>query len=93
MVQRDIHLPASILQCRAVSREFQFSSREMLNGLRLEQRIFFQGGCMEGAAACPQPRAVPTAARRAHIHVPYARTPTHAAPRHALQSGTSTLAL
>ena len=47
MVQRDIHLPASILQCRAVSREFQFSSREMLNGLRLEQRIFFQGGCME----------------------------------------------
>ena len=47
MVQRDIHLPKAILQCRSVSREFQFSCREMLHGLRLEQKIFFQGGCME----------------------------------------------
>ena len=42
MVQRDIHLPKAILQCRSVSREFQFSCKEMLHGLRLEQRIFFQ---------------------------------------------------
>ena len=45
--ERDIHLPRRILQCRAVSREFQFSSVEMLQGLRLEQRIFFRGGLME----------------------------------------------
>ena len=73
MVQRDIHLPASILQCRAVSREFQFSSREMLNGLRLEQRIFFQGGCMEGATARPRPRAV-----RPHAHSRRAAPPRRA---------------
>ena len=45
--ERDIHLPRRILQCRAVSREFQFSCVEMLQGLRLEQRIFFRGGLME----------------------------------------------
>ena len=44
---RAVHLPRAILQCKAVSREFQFSSKEMLQGLRLEQKIFFQGGCME----------------------------------------------
>ena len=47
MVQRDIHIPKEILKCRSVSREFQFSCKEMLHGLRLEQKIFFQGGCME----------------------------------------------
>ena len=47
LTERDIHLPKRILQCRAVSREFQFSSVEMLQGLRLEQRIFFRGGLME----------------------------------------------
>ena len=47
LTERDIHIPASILQCRVVSREFQFSSAEMCQGLRLEQRIFFQGGLME----------------------------------------------
>ena len=45
--ERDIHIPSRILRCRAVSREFQFSSVEMLQGLRLEQRIFFRGGLME----------------------------------------------
>ena len=44
---RAVHIPARILKCRAVSREFQFSSVEMLQGLRLEQRIFLQGSCME----------------------------------------------
>ena len=47
LTERDIHIPKAILQCRAVSREFQFSSVEMLQGLRLEQRIFFRGGLME----------------------------------------------
>jgi len=28
LTERDIHIPADILQCRAVSREFQFSSVE-----------------------------------------------------------------
>ena len=42
-----IHIPKEILKCRSVSREFQFSCKEMLHGLRLEQKIFFQGGCME----------------------------------------------
>jgi retinal rod rhodopsin-sensitive cGMP 3',5'-cyclic phosphodiesterase subunit delta len=45
--EREIHIPRRILQCRAVSREFQFSSVEMLQGLRLEQRIFFRGGLLE----------------------------------------------
>eukprot|EP00967_Tisochrysis_lutea_P127824 scaffold217928_cov33-Tisochrysis_lutea.AAC.2 len=30
LTERDIHIPASILKCRAVSREFQFSSVECL---------------------------------------------------------------
>jgi retinal rod rhodopsin-sensitive cGMP 3',5'-cyclic phosphodiesterase subunit delta len=47
LTERDIHIPRAILKCRAVSREFQFSSVEMLQGLRLEQRIFFRGGLME----------------------------------------------
>ena len=47
LAERDIHIPARILQCRAVSREFQFSSVEMLEGLRLEQRIFMRGSLME----------------------------------------------
>lgn len=49
LTERDIHIPASILRCRGVSREFQFSSREQLDGLRLEQRIFLRGNLMEGA--------------------------------------------
>jgi len=47
LTERDIHIPASILRCRGVSREFQFSSREQLDGLRLEQRIFLRGNLME----------------------------------------------
>uniref|UniRef100_A0A7S2BN86 GMP phosphodiesterase delta subunit domain-containing protein n=1 Tax=Haptolina brevifila TaxID=156173 RepID=A0A7S2BN86_9EUKA len=47
LTEREIHIPARILRCRGVSREFQFSSVEMLEGLRLEQRIFFNGGLME----------------------------------------------
>ena len=77
MTQRDIHIPKSILKCRAVSREFQFSSIEMLQTLRLEQRIFFNGSCLEGAhprAPHPAPHPFPS--------------PTHSVRA---QSGTSIL--
>mmetsp|Transcript_32517 Transcript_32517/g.97084 ORF Transcript_32517/g.97084 Transcript_32517/m.97084 type:complete len:165 (+) Transcript_32517:60-554(+) len=47
MAEREIHIPASILRCRAVAREFQFSSVESMDDLRIEQRIFFQENCME----------------------------------------------
>jgi retinal rod rhodopsin-sensitive cGMP 3',5'-cyclic phosphodiesterase subunit delta len=40
-------VPASILNCRAVAREVNFSSDELMENFRLEQRIFFKGVCME----------------------------------------------
>jgi retinal rod rhodopsin-sensitive cGMP 3',5'-cyclic phosphodiesterase subunit delta len=40
-------VPASILNCRAVAREVNFSSDELMENFRLEQRVFFQGVCME----------------------------------------------
>jgi hypothetical protein len=43
-------IPAEILGCRAVSREINFTSREEMRNFRLEQRVFFQGVCMEGMA-------------------------------------------
>lgn len=42
------HVPADILQCAAVSREITFSSKEIIEAFRLEQRVFFQGTCLEG---------------------------------------------
>ena len=41
------HVPASILQCRAVAREINFSSREEIENFRLEQRVYFEGMLME----------------------------------------------
>ena len=43
----EAHIPPNILECAAVSREINFSSEEELEDFRLEQRIFFQGVCME----------------------------------------------
>jgi len=40
-------IPAEILQCRAVSREINFSSVQKMENFRLEQRILFQGECIE----------------------------------------------
>jgi retinal rod rhodopsin-sensitive cGMP 3',5'-cyclic phosphodiesterase subunit delta len=40
-------IPREILRCRAVSREINFSSKEKMEGFRLEQRIFFDGTCIE----------------------------------------------
>ena len=38
-----VHVPASILSCKAVSRELTFSSVELIDKFRLEQRVFLHG--------------------------------------------------
>ncbi|GMI44061.1 hypothetical protein TrCOL_g5397 [Triparma columacea] len=40
-------IPADILSCSAVSREINFSSVQAMNAFKLEQRIFYQGVCIE----------------------------------------------
>jgi retinal rod rhodopsin-sensitive cGMP 3',5'-cyclic phosphodiesterase subunit delta len=40
---RSVHVPASILSCKAVSRELTFSSVELIDKFRLEQRVFLHG--------------------------------------------------
>lgn len=49
MFEREMEerIPKAILKCRAVAREIIFSSRETLNNFRLEQRVYFQGHCIE----------------------------------------------
>jgi len=47
LVERDAHIPARILKCKAVSRELNFSSRELLESLKLVQRVLLEGKCME----------------------------------------------
>lgn len=42
-------LPVAILNCSAVSREINFSSAEEITQFRLEQRVFLEGSCIEGA--------------------------------------------
>lgn len=41
-------VPKSILKCRAVSREINFTSVESIEKFRLEQRVLFKGRCLEG---------------------------------------------
>ena len=41
------HIPAEILECDAVSREINFSSKEAIQDFRLEQRVYFDGSCIE----------------------------------------------
>lgn len=43
----EAHIPEKILQCRAVSREINFSSVKSMQNFNLEQRIFYQGTCLE----------------------------------------------
>lgn len=45
--EREARIPARILQCRAVSRELNFSSREMVESLKLVQRVLLEGVCIE----------------------------------------------
>ncbi|RQM21038.1 hypothetical protein B5M09_010233 [Aphanomyces astaci] len=42
-------VPKAILQCTSVSREINFSSTEEIKAFRLEQRVFFNGQCLEGS--------------------------------------------
>jgi retinal rod rhodopsin-sensitive cGMP 3',5'-cyclic phosphodiesterase subunit delta len=46
-VEMQERVPRSILECRAISREINFSSRFQINSFRLEQRVYFHGHCIE----------------------------------------------
>ncbi len=42
-------VPRKILECSAVSREINFTSKQEIRQFRLEQRVFLAGACIEGA--------------------------------------------
>lgn len=46
-MEHEARIPKSILQCKTVSREINFSSVEALEKLRLHQRVLFKGKCLE----------------------------------------------
>lgn len=46
-VEHEARVPKNILKCRAVSREFNFSSKEQIDKFRLEQKVLFKGRCLE----------------------------------------------
>ncbi|KAJ8957877.1 hypothetical protein NQ318_001873 [Aromia moschata] len=46
-VEHEARVPKNILKCRAVSREFNFSSKEPIEKFRLEQKVLFKGRCLE----------------------------------------------
>uniref|UniRef100_A0A7S2V4X0 GMP phosphodiesterase delta subunit domain-containing protein n=1 Tax=Fibrocapsa japonica TaxID=94617 RepID=A0A7S2V4X0_9STRA len=41
------YVPSSILNCRAVAREINFSSVDQIKDFNLEQRVYFNGTCIE----------------------------------------------
>lgn len=45
--EHEAHVPKKILQCRAVSREVNFSTTEPMKKFRLEHRVLFKGRCLE----------------------------------------------
>ncbi|XP_015789661.1 retinal rod rhodopsin-sensitive cGMP 3',5'-cyclic phosphodiesterase subunit delta [Tetranychus urticae] len=45
--EHEAKVPRDILKCRAVSREINFSSVQPMEKLRLEQKVLFQGKCLE----------------------------------------------
>ena len=45
--EKEARVPADILQCRAVAREINFSSKEMMENFNITQKIFLEGTCME----------------------------------------------
>lgn len=47
VAEQEAQIPRAILKCSAVSREINFSSAEEISQFRLEQRIFFDGACIE----------------------------------------------
>jgi len=46
-IEHEARVPKNILKCRAVSREFSFSSKEQIQNFRLEQKVLFKGRCLE----------------------------------------------
>lgn len=46
--EHEARVPKSILRCRAVSREINFSSEEEIKNFRLVQRVFFKDIVIEG---------------------------------------------
>jgi len=45
--EHEARVPKSILKCRAISREINFTSAEPMEKFRLEQRVLFKGRCLE----------------------------------------------
>nr|CAB3264741.1 PDEdelta cGMP phosphodiesterase delta subunit [Phallusia mammillata] len=45
--EHQARVPKKILKCKAVSREINFSSQQLMEKFRLEQRILFHGRCLE----------------------------------------------
>ncbi|TKC50821.1 hypothetical protein EI555_020421 [Monodon monoceros] len=46
-VEHEARVPKKILECKAVSRELNFSSAEQMEKFRLEQKVYFKGQCLE----------------------------------------------
>jgi len=46
-VEHEARVPKSVLQCRAVSREINFSSIKPMEKFRIEQKVLFKGRCIE----------------------------------------------
>jgi len=46
-VEHEARVPKSVLSCRAVSREINFSSVEPMEKFRIEQKVLFKGRCIE----------------------------------------------
>ncbi|XP_043215417.1 retinal rod rhodopsin-sensitive cGMP 3',5'-cyclic phosphodiesterase subunit delta-like [Amphibalanus amphitrite] len=46
-VEHKARVPKTILKCRAISREINFTSAESMERFRLEQRVLFKGRCLE----------------------------------------------
>lgn len=49
-------VPREILECAAVSREINFTSKREIRQFRLEQRVFLHGSCIEGVPSCSAPQ-------------------------------------
>jgi len=46
-VVHEARVPKTVLKCRAVSREINFSSVEPMEKFRIEQKVLFKGRCIE----------------------------------------------
>lgn len=46
-IEHEARIPKSLLNCRAVSREINFSSVEPMEKFRIEQKVLFKGRCIE----------------------------------------------